>query len=140
MKKIKINIEGMTCVSCASNIEKSLKKVKGIESASVNFATKTADVSFDNSLTNEKELFDVITKEGYTPINATIRNVEFKVVGMGSEHCAGIVKSALEKLEGVKEVETSYANSSAKVKYEYGKVRIPDMKKAVDDADRKSVV
>lgn len=140
MEKIKIDIEGMTCVSCASNIEKALKKVKGVENASVNFSTKTAEVSFDGKSTNEKELFDVVTSQGYTPINTSVRNVEFKVIGMGSEHCAGVVKNALVKLKGVKEVETNYANNSAKIKYEYGAIRISDMKKAIDGAGYEAVI
>jgi len=140
MEKIRIDIEGMTCASCAASIEKSLRKVKGVESATVNFATRTSEVTFDKNLTNEKELFDVIIKEGYTPIDTSLRSVEFKVIGMGSEHCAALVKNALEKLEGVKEVETSYANSSANVKYDSGKIRISDMKKAIDNAGYEAVL
>jgi len=140
MKKIKINIEGMTCVSCAANIERSLKKVKGVKNASVNFSTKTAEINFDENSANEKELFDVIVKEGYTPIDTSLRSVEFKVVGMGSEHCAGVVKNALERLKGVREVQTNYANNSANIKYEDGTIRISDMKKAVDDAGYEAVI
>jgi len=140
MEKIRIDIEGMTCASCAASIEKSLRKVKGVESATVNFATRTSEVTFDKNLTNEKELFDVIIKEGYTPIDTSLRSVEFKVIGMGSEHCAALVKNVLEKLEGVKEVETSYANSSANVKYDSGKIRISDMKKAIDNAGYEAVL
>lgn len=140
MKKTKIVIEGMTCASCAANIEKSLKKIKGVEKATVNFANKSGQVDFDEKLTNEKELFDVVTKGGYTPVDMALRDIEFKVVGMGSEHCAGIVKNALEKLEGIKEVETNYSNSSAKIKYNQGSVKISDMKKAIDDAGYKAVI
>ena len=81
MEKIRIDIKGMTCVSCAVSIEKNLKKVKGVENASVNFSTKTAEVEFNDKLTNEKELFDVITNQGYTPINKSVRDVEFKEIG-----------------------------------------------------------
>jgi len=140
MKKIKIDIEGMTCASCAATIERSLKKSKGVKNAVVNFATRTSEITFDDKLTNEKELFEVVIKEGYTPINTVIRSLEFKVVGMGSEHCARIVKNTLEKLKGVKEVETSYANSSANVKYDYGVIRISDMKKAIDNAGYEAVL
>lgn len=140
MEKIKIDIEGMTCVSCAVSIEKNLKKIEGVENASVNFSTKTAEVEFNDKLTNEKELFDVITNQGYTPINKSMRDVEFKVIGMGSEHCAGVVKNALERLKGIREVKTNYANNSANIKYEYGALKISDMKKAIDDAGYEAVI
>ncbi|HLC78239.1 MAG TPA: cation transporter, partial [Candidatus Nanoarchaeia archaeon] len=35
MKKLKLTIEGMHCASCATNIEKSLKKVPGVKEVSV---------------------------------------------------------------------------------------------------------
>jgi len=43
---IQLNIEGMTCASCATRIEKALNKVEGVE-ASVNYATEQATVLGD---------------------------------------------------------------------------------------------
>jgi Cu+-exporting ATPase len=40
---VKLDLEGMTCASCATRIEKRLKKLDGVE-ASVNFATEQATV------------------------------------------------------------------------------------------------
>ena len=41
---IDLSIEGMSCASCVSRVEKALKKVPGVESASVNLATERARV------------------------------------------------------------------------------------------------
>ena len=140
MTKKTFRIEGMTCASCAVNIEKCLNKIKGVEKASVNFANKSAQIDYNEKITKDKELSGAITKAGYTPVDMALRDIEFKVVGMSSEHCAGIVKTALEKVKGVKEVETNFANSFAKVKYEQGVVKISDMKKAIDDAGYEGVI
>ena len=43
----------MHCASCAYKIEKSIKKIKGIREASVNFATKKAYVELDENKVNE---------------------------------------------------------------------------------------
>ena len=40
MKKLKLSIEGMHCASCASNVERSLKKVTGVKEASVSLMLK----------------------------------------------------------------------------------------------------
>jgi len=40
-------IQGMHCDSCASIIEKTLRKVPGVESCSVNYGTEKAELSFD---------------------------------------------------------------------------------------------
>ena len=139
-KKKIYKIEGMSCASCAVNIERALKKVKGVEKASVNFASKSAQIDYNEKVTKDRELFEAIVKAGYTPVDIALRDIEFKVVGMSSEHCAGVVKTALEKLKGVKEVETNFANSYAKVKYEQGIVKISDMKKAIDNAGYKAII
>ena len=65
MKKIILQIEDMTCASCAQINEKALKKTAGVVNASVNFATKKASVEYDPEIINESEIKKVITKGGY---------------------------------------------------------------------------
>ncbi|MDO8668991.1 MAG: heavy metal translocating P-type ATPase [Candidatus Buchananbacteria bacterium] len=59
------NIEGMHCTSCAGLIEKTLKKVPGVKSASVNFAAEKAKVVYDNSSATSDHLIKAIKKAGY---------------------------------------------------------------------------
>jgi Cu+-exporting ATPase len=40
-----LRVEGMTCASCVARVEKALRKVPGVEDASVNLATETATVT-----------------------------------------------------------------------------------------------
>ena len=42
-----LDLEGMTCASCAMRIEKGLKKVPGVKEANVNLATEQANVTYD---------------------------------------------------------------------------------------------
>ena len=44
IKPLSIDIEGMTCASCVARVEKSLLRVPGVTSASVNLATERATV------------------------------------------------------------------------------------------------
>ncbi len=44
MKPVTLHIEGMTCAGCASAVQKALAAVPGVQSASVNFISKTATV------------------------------------------------------------------------------------------------
>jgi P-type Cu+ transporter len=134
------NIEGMSCTSCAINIEKSLKKIRGVKDAKINFASKSAQVTFDEKKINQEKLFEDIVQNGYNPIDTSLREIEFKVLGMGSEHCAGIVKKALEGLKGIKDVETNFANSYAKLKYEQGTIKISDIKNTIKNAGYEAVI
>lgn len=55
----------MHCASCVVRNERSLQKLKGISSASVNLATNSARVLYDEAVTNEAEIEGVIIKNGY---------------------------------------------------------------------------
>jgi Cu+-exporting ATPase len=57
-------LEGMTCASCATRIERSLNKLDGVD-ATVNFATETATVSFDPALAAPEVLINAVEKTGY---------------------------------------------------------------------------
>ena len=64
LKKIKLAIEGMHCASCASNIERSLKSVKGVSNANVSLMLKKANVEVEDSVTDD-DLKKAVAKVGY---------------------------------------------------------------------------
>ena len=66
MKKAKVKIEGMHCASCATNVEKSLKKINGIRSVSVNAIFGNAVVDSDDDVT-EENIRSAIKNAGYIP-------------------------------------------------------------------------
>jgi P-type Cu+ transporter len=61
---IELAIGGMTCASCAARIEKKLNKLDGV-SATVNYATEKAKVSYPTTLTAD-DLVNVVEATGYT--------------------------------------------------------------------------
>ena len=64
MKKVKIEIIGMHCASCASNIERSLKKTPGVKSANVSLLLKKGTVECEDSVSDE-ELKKAVKRAGY---------------------------------------------------------------------------
>ena len=64
MKKVKIEIVGMHCASCASNIERSLKKTPGVKSANVSLLLKKGTAECEDSVTKE-ELEKAVKRTGY---------------------------------------------------------------------------
>jgi len=61
---VTLNIEGMTCASCVSRVEKALLKVPGVESASVNLATERATVALGAGGSVDA-LIQAVGKAGY---------------------------------------------------------------------------
>ena len=70
-EKTELALIGMTCVNCAMNIEKAInRKVKGIVTASVNFATERAFVEFVPAISSTDDIIAAIKKAGYGAIPA----------------------------------------------------------------------
>src|SRR3989338_129775 len=65
MKKTTLNITGMHCASCATIISKGLLKSEGVKEASVNFSTTKATIEFEENLTNENKLIEIVKSKGY---------------------------------------------------------------------------
>jgi len=60
-----LGIEGMTCASCVSRVEKALKKVPGVQDATVNLATESARIIFGASDHAEAMLRRAVREAGY---------------------------------------------------------------------------
>ena len=52
MKTVTIKISGMHCAACSNGVERSLKKVPGVDRAEVNLATQSALVRYDDTKTS----------------------------------------------------------------------------------------
>lgn len=64
MKKIVLNIEGMTCSACSNGLEKYLNKQEGVKTASVNLVLATAMIEHEDKLTKE-DLEKFIEQAGF---------------------------------------------------------------------------
>lgn len=64
-REVSLKIAGMSCASCAATIEKALRKLEGVKSAHVNFATERATVEYDPSIISILDLRKVVQDVGY---------------------------------------------------------------------------
>lgn len=89
----------MHCASCSAIIEKTFKKVEGVQSASANYGTESVKVEFDEAKTNPHHLSKTIEPLGYSLIIPEEKTAE--EMGMSAqEHAAhlGLNQSKKEKL------------------------------------------
>ena len=102
-----IGIGGMTCASCVMRVEKALKKVPGVDSATVNLATESARIEVHEA-DMEARLRRAVRDAGYQPLapSAAIDAVEasawagFGPVGIGLALCTPLVLPMVGDLFG----------------------------------------
>jgi Cu+-exporting ATPase len=66
-----LKVGGMTCAACAARVEKAVKKLEGIESASVNFATEKATVVYNPAQARISAIKDAIKNAGYKVLDTS---------------------------------------------------------------------
>jgi len=131
-RNIILPVTGMTCANCALNIQRNLKKVKGVKDANVNFATEQASVSFDQEHVQIEDLADKIHDAGYGVVTAT---VEIPVTGMTCVNCAMTIERALnKKVPGVVKASVNFATERASVEYIPTITSLDDMIAAIERA------
>jgi protein-disulfide isomerase/copper chaperone CopZ len=78
IQKIKFQIEGMDCHSCAKLIEEKLKEREGVLEAKVNYDSKKAVVVFDEQKIKESEIQKAIEEAGHYKAKKISDNEENK--------------------------------------------------------------
>jgi Cu+-exporting ATPase len=126
---IKLQVTGMTCASCVTRVEKSLKAVPGVEDASVNLATEEASVRVDPSV-NADTLAAAVRKAGY---DVATTEVALQVEGMTCASCVSRVEKALLKVPGVSSASVNLATEKATVQA-LSTVPLAALKAAVEKA------
>ena len=61
-----LQIQGMTCGSCAGRVERALRRIPGVLAASVNLATERAHIIATDGTTDAAALADAVARAGYT--------------------------------------------------------------------------
>ena len=75
MKKT-IPVIGMACSVCSANVEKKLRSLKGINSASVSLASRTALVDYNPDIISQEDMKREISNAGYDLVIENDRSVE----------------------------------------------------------------
>ena len=133
-----LKIEGMTCAACAKAVERVTKKLDGVTESSVNLATEKLSISFDETKVNLKDIQGAIEKAGYKAIDNAVSKT-MKIEGMTCAACAKAVERVTRKLDGVTESNVNLATEKLTISFEPDKVRLADIKNAIDKAGYKAV-
>ncbi|MCU9599885.1 heavy metal translocating P-type ATPase [Pallidibacillus thermolactis] len=126
-----LNIEGMTCASCAQSIEKATKKLSGVEESNVNLATEKMNIKFDENVVSLNDIQETVEKAGYKANIETERKI-FTVKGMTCASCVQTIEKGTRKLEGVITSNVNLATEKMNIEYDPSIVSVTDIMKAVE--------
>jgi Cu+-exporting ATPase len=130
-QEVRFSVQGMTCASCVSRVERALEKVPGVRKAQVNLATEKASVIADFEEVDVGIVFAAVEKAGYRPI---AERSEIGIVGMTCASCVSRVERAIRELPGVLEANVNLATERASVAYLPQVVEIGRIKEAISKA------
>lgn len=135
-----LNIRGMTCAACAQRIEKTVRKLPGIEQASVNLASEKLFVEYNPDSLTIPAIKEAVTKIGYEVVEkADTANITIPIEGMTCAACAQRIEKTISKLDGVTTASVNLATEKAAVVYNPQLVRASAIKEAIGKAGYKAL-
>ena len=130
-KRITLRIEGMSCAACVHTVQGALEHVPGVDLATVNLATETADVAYDLGETGVQKLVQAVRSVGY---GAGTDQVSLVVPDLGDAGGAKSIEQGLTALDGVVGVAVNGATEQVTVDYVRDAVSLEAMTHVVESA------
>lgn len=132
-------IEGMTCASCASTVEKTAGKMSGVIEASVNLASEKLNIKVEEGAFDPEELERQIDATGYKVVMPQFVTKTFDVEGMTCASCSATIEKTTNKLKGMETASVNLASERMKVTYNPLELSVRDISDAVNKAGYKAI-
>lgn len=134
----KLAVPGMGSDHCAGIIKTSLKRLDGIDDIKVNLSAHRVETVYDPAQLTLIDIRTAVEQAGYEVASAHHtgigRAVLLTVPGMGSDHCAAIVRKTLQRLDGTLRINTSIARHKVHIQVADGGPTDERLKQAVEKA------
>lgn len=137
-QKCFLQIRGMTCASCVSNIERSLQRHSGILSVLVALMSGKAEVKYNPEVIQPPRIAQLIQDLGF---EATVMedntvsegDIELIILGMTCASCVHNIESKLTKTNGITYASVALATSKAHVKFDPEVIGPRDIIKIIEE-------
>ena len=112
-KTLTLPIEGMSCASCVSRVQKALIAVEGVSTASINLAQETALVD----IRDQQALLSALTALSDAGYPARTQTAVLDVQGMSCASCIGRIEKLLRAITGVTDANANLTTESADIRF-----------------------
>ncbi|MEQ2250786.1 ATPase Cu transporting protein 7A [Ilyodon furcidens] len=136
--KCYIQIGGMTCASCVSNIERNLKNEAGIYFVLVALMASKAEVRYNPDITDPLKIAECVRELGFTAsvmenYEGSDGNLELVVRGMTCASCVHKIESTLVREKGIIYASVALATNKAHVRYDAEVIGPRDIIKLIEN-------
>ena len=100
IKKEIYSIEGMSCASCARNIENIIGKISGVRNVSINLATEKMFIEYEEGVSVE-DIEQTVRNAGFVAKLIDNNLKTFSIEGMSCASCARNIENIVGKISGV---------------------------------------
>jgi Cu+-exporting ATPase len=130
-KQVILPITGMTCANCVITVERSVKKLPGVDSASVNLASERATINYDSATLSIGQIIERIDRAGYGVAQG---ETKFSLKRIGDNSETARLEKALAKIEGITDSQVNLATESVLIKYIPTIISQNEIRKAITKA------
>ncbi|XP_069323794.1 copper-transporting ATPase 2 isoform X2 [Eulemur rufifrons] len=122
-QKCFLQIKGMTCASCVSNIERNLQKEAGVLSVLVALMAGKAEVKYNPEVIQPLQIAQLVTDQGFEATvmedyAGSVGEIELIITGMTCASCVHNIESKLTRTNGITYASVALATSKALVKFD----------------------
>ena len=135
-KQIILPVTGMTCANCVSTVERSLKKLNGVEQVSVNLSSERATVEYQPELVGITEVVGKIRKAGYGVAEGEAELILTRAIDSND---ARVMEKSLNSIEGITASNVNIASSKVLIKYIPTLVSQSEIRKRLSDLGFKAM-
>uniref|UniRef100_A0A672TSW3 P-type Cu(+) transporter n=1 Tax=Strigops habroptila TaxID=2489341 RepID=A0A672TSW3_STRHB len=157
---VKLRIEGMTCQSCATNIEGKIRKLHGVAKIKVSLGNQEAIIAYYPYIIQPDDLKSHISNLGYdctiksksaplklgvlnlerlqnanpkeTPASLGSDGVDLRIEGMHCNSCVRNIEGNISDLPGIQSIEVSLEHKRAVVQYSPNLITLSALQQAIE--------
>lgn len=134
--QLTLPITGMTCANCVATIERTLKKLAGVETAVVNLSSERATVEYNPLQLGLMDLVAGVQRAGY---GVATGNADISINSLDGPTTAEQLEKVLTQLEGVLNATVSSTPSIVHVEYIPTIISQLELRRAIKEAGFETV-
>ena len=120
MNQKRFDVKGMHCAACSSRIERVVSGMPGVEKVSVNLATETMDLLWDETKSGLSEIGERIKELGFElRVDEDVKtcSLDLAIAGMHCASCSSRIENVVGRLPGVVSASVNLAAETGRVVY-----------------------